>query len=468
LERAARDPRLFAGVTFLLLVALTLRILGARGELWLDEIWSLHLVDQIKHGEALVALATDNNHYLNTLYLALVGPDQPPLVLRAFAILLGTAGVAMAGWLQRRRGAGTVLVTMALVAASYPLVNAGSEARGYAGMMLCAMASIDLNERALEERSARLGLWLGLSNVLGILFQPLMAGLIGSLGLWTVLVTWRERRSLRAAYETTRDLFGWTIRLLIPVLLVIGAAVRFGSGYVLGGVTPYSTGRMFLGIEQMFRFLLGLPEAVSDFAVPVLVLAAVALALALDRNNRRVWLYVVVMFAMPGAMALAHLPNTEIARYYLLPGLVFLLLLGELWTVLSARGPIARSLAGLAVLLLLLGNGLELRMFYAAGRGDVVAMLGIVTEQGAGPITGNKRDRPVLEYYMPRLGVNTALVDLDDVCKTPPRWILASDAGAEAPEEARIGTGCSQLFRKVAHHDSWGLSGLPWALYRAE
>src|SRR5262249_29649009 len=152
----------------------------ARGELWLDEIWSLHLIDQIRSGEVLPSIATDNNHYLNTLYLSLVGPDQPPLVIRALSILLGTAGVAMAGWLQRGRGTGAVILTMGLVALAYPMVNAGSEARGYAGMMLCALISIALAERALDEQNARLGLWLGVSNVAGLLFQPLMVGMIGS------------------------------------------------------------------------------------------------------------------------------------------------------------------------------------------------------------------------------------------------------------------------------------------------
>src|SRR5690348_17243583 len=124
------------------------------GEPWLDEIWSLHLIDAMKSGALLPALATDNNHYLNTLYLWLVGADAPSLVLRALSILLGTAGVAAAGWLQRERGAATMLITMALLAVCYPGVNIGSEARGYAGMLLCALLSIGLTERALEERGA--------------------------------------------------------------------------------------------------------------------------------------------------------------------------------------------------------------------------------------------------------------------------------------------------------------------------
>jgi hypothetical protein len=471
LDRAARDKSLLLGFLISLAVALLVRIVSARGELWLDEIWSLHLVDEIKRGDVLPSIATDNNHYLNTLYLWLVGPDQPPLNIRAFSILVGTASVAVTGWLQRKRGPAAMVISMTLVGVSYPMVNAGSEARGYAGMMLCALISIGLTERALEERTARLGLWLGISNVIGVLFQPLMVGMIGSLGLWTLWVTWREQRSLRATYETARDLFAWTIRLLIPVVLVIGAAVHFGDGYVLGGVSPFSPVRMLEGISRLFRFLLGLPEPTPEALVLLLVLALIALALALNRQDRRTALYVIVLFAMPAAMAIAHLPNTEIPRYYLLPGLAFLLLLGDLYGSLERRGKAIGLVAGIAATAILAGNALEIRKLDDIGRGDVIAMLAIVAREGPGPITSNTelRDRPVIDYYLPRLGVDATLVNYADVCKTHPRWILTSDLRTDLPDEAAIGApACNLTFRKEAHYDSWGLSGFPWTLYRAE
>jgi hypothetical protein len=419
----------------------------------------------------LPSIATDNNHYLNTLYLWLAGPDRPPLIIRALSILLGTAGVAMAGWLQRERGTGTVILTMGLFALAYPMVNAGSEARGYAGMMLCALISIALTERALEQRSARLGLWLGVSNVAGVLFQPLMAGLIGALGLWTLWTAWRERRGLRATYEIARDLFAWTIRLLIPVVLVVGAAVHFGSGYVLGGVSSFSAARMLEGVSRLFRHLLGLPDAVPEAAVLAIVLALTALAVALNRGDRRTALYLVVLFAMPAAMAAAHLPNTEIPRYYLLPGLAFLLLLGDLYGSLERRGVALGAVAGLAVTAILIGNSLEIEKLRRVGRGDVVGMLTRVLQEGPGPITSNTelRDRPVINYYLARLGIGAAFVDYADVCKTHPRWLLTSDLHADIPDDVTIGApGCALAFRKEAHYDSWGLSGFPWTLYRAE
>jgi hypothetical protein len=170
-------------------------------------------------------------------------------------------------------------------------------------------------------------------------------------------------------------------------------------------------------------------------------------------------------------MAIAHLPNTEIPRYYLLPGLAFLLLLGDLYAGLERRSKALAVIASLVLIAALLGNGFEIEKLKTVGRGNVTAMLATVAREGPGPITSNTelRDRPVIDYYLPRLGIDAVLVDYDDVCKTHPRWILTSDLHPDLPDEASIGgTDCTLNFRKEAHYDSWGLSGFPWTLYRAE
>lgn len=470
--QAARDPRLTAAFALLLLVALALRIAGATGELWLDEIWSLHLIDRIRSGVVLPSIATDNNHYLNTLYLSIVGGGGPPLIVRGFSILLGTATVAAAGWLQRERGLASVVAAMALFAVTYPLVNAGSEARGYAGMLLCALLAIAAVERARDHPSQRSRLLSGIVNVLGVLFQPLMLAMVASLGIWVGAERWRAAGS-RAACRTVSGLFVWTVRLLIPVVVIIGVAVHFGrNGYVLGGVSPFDPGRMTNGIAHLFRFLLGLPEATPMALVLAIVLAVIRLAVWLRRpGDRRIWLYLIVIFVMPAAMAIAHLPNTEIPRYYLLPGIAFLLLASDLFGTLWTRGTAARIAATLAFVAIVLGNAFELAQFFEVGRGDVKDMLAIVARHGAGPITSNTelRDQPVIEYFIDKQGMDASFVNFSDVCRTHPRWILSSDLHDELPDDVTIGgPACDLRFRKQAHYDTWGLSGFPWTLYRAE
>src|SRR5678815_3319816 len=64
-------PRAFAiAMGVVVLVGAVLRIWAARGELWLDEIWSFRVVHLLS-GPAgiLTGLHHDNNHHLNSLYL---------------------------------------------------------------------------------------------------------------------------------------------------------------------------------------------------------------------------------------------------------------------------------------------------------------------------------------------------------------------------------------------------------------
>jgi hypothetical protein len=457
----------------ILIAGAALRIAGAQGELWLDEIWSLRLIDQIKAGNLLPAIATDNNHYLNTLYLALVGGDAEPRMLRALSILLGTATVAAAGWLQRERGWFTAIATMALIACAYPLVNAGSEARGYAGMLLCALLAIAAAERARDQPSRRNDLMLGIAAVVGVLFQPLMLALIAGLGVW---IAWQGARAGGGAREvimTVRDRFVWTVRLLIPVIAVVGIAVYFGrQGYSLGGVTPFAPRMMADGIAMLFRFMLGLPDAVPANLVLALVLAVIVLAVLLRRKgDRRLALYLIVIFGMPAAMALARLPNTEMPRYYILPGMIFLLLLADLLGNIWSRGIVLRGVALIVLLAILVGNGLALQTFLQVGRGGATAMLNRIVAEGPGPITSNteRRDGPVLSYFLKHMKIDQPFVAYHDVCKTPPRWILTSDPGQNLPDSVVIGDpDCRRVFHQVAHYTPWGLSGMPWTLYRAE
>jgi hypothetical protein len=105
------------------------------------------------------------------------------------------------------------------------------------------------------------------------------------------------------------------------------------------------------------------------------------------------------------------------------------------------------------------------------GRGGVTAMLATVAREGPGPITSNTelRDRTVIDYFLHRLQMDARFVDYGDVCKSHPRWLLTSDPHADIPDQAVIGApDCALSFRKEAHDAAWGLSGLPWTLYRAE
>ena len=78
------------------MVSAGLRLLAARGDLWLDELWSLSFARQMTSPlDVWTAIHHDNNHPLNTLYLFvvvhLVGAHASPMLFRLLSLVSGAA-----------------------------------------------------------------------------------------------------------------------------------------------------------------------------------------------------------------------------------------------------------------------------------------------------------------------------------------------------------------------------------------
>ena len=55
-------------VSVIVAAAGVVRLIGARGDLWLDEIWTLLLIAPVRSmGEILLDIGHDNNHHLNSI-----------------------------------------------------------------------------------------------------------------------------------------------------------------------------------------------------------------------------------------------------------------------------------------------------------------------------------------------------------------------------------------------------------------
>jgi hypothetical protein len=460
----------------ILLLALVLRILGAGGELWLDELWSLKLIDEVKaRHDVLWGLAVDNNHYINTLYLWIVGADAPVLVQRAFSILLGVATVAAAGPALRRSGAAGMLCAMALFAVSYPMVNYGSEARGYAGLILMTLLAITLTESATagSKRDQRS---LGVVTVLGVLFQPIMLGAIAGLMAWSAWIcrpTDLSLRAIRGTVTTTADAFTWTVRLLIPVAAIIAFAVLHAEGYRIAGSVPFTVAGFVAGYGGILHLLLGLPDGVPDWVALLIGAAATLLGwqLARRRAPNLAALYVVFLVVLPLAMFVARLPNIHFPRYYLASAIVFLLVLSDLFAAAWARGGVARLLGVALLLAIAAGNLFDTARLLRDGRDQSAAVMQMVG--GAGPVlvTSDQdiRNRPIVEFFAARFDLALTYVPTKEICAKQPLWLLSSSVDAEMPETLDTSVvGCPKVFKKEASFPQWGLSGLPWTVYRAE
>jgi len=118
------------GAVALLILAAALRLYGARGALWLDEIWSLKLIQRSRNGTissgASPSTTTTTSTRSISIWSARTRRSWRSAVSRSAGrpdgcgSRLGDAAIRSAG----------VLSAMALFAVSYPMVNYGSEARG--------------------------------------------------------------------------------------------------------------------------------------------------------------------------------------------------------------------------------------------------------------------------------------------------------------------------------------------------
>ena len=127
-----------------------MRAWAARDEFWLDEIWSLMAFTRVPHAvRDVFTFHHDNNHYLITLWMDLVGPDRRAWMFYRLPSLLASVGtVILAARVASRRGRAAMVIAAICTASSFVLVLYGSEGRGYA---LCGFFSL----------LAFLGRWIG-------------------------------------------------------------------------------------------------------------------------------------------------------------------------------------------------------------------------------------------------------------------------------------------------------------------
>ncbi|MBF0246873.1 MAG: hypothetical protein HQL36_02200 [Alphaproteobacteria bacterium] len=471
-------PAQWALAAALVFAGAWLRIRGAQGEMWLDEVWSLNIAkDLTAWHQALWAVFNDNSHPLNTTYLHLVGPDAEPWAYRLLSILAGTAGVAAVGLLMRRSGAAAMFLAMLLAATLFPLVNFGSEARGYALMALCAYAVFAIVDADPPARKARwaftaavvLGAWSHLTII------PIAAVLALAYGM-------RRRQAGRGWFDALGDV----VRLTAPtagflslyILAFLYTIRRPGAMVEFGGTTLHcGPGGCFVtALDAMARFCSG---GFGESAVPGIFTAAfLALTwgcvtyLYREKHARR-HLYAAVFVGAPLLfLAMTQVSTQHAARYFL--GIVaFLpLLLAEVVTALRYRGRIPRLTAGIAVLALVTANLWAFSQFQKTGRGDYAAALATLTaDRQTGPlIVGTDMEwqlQTVLNHTARRLGPDLEIRYAPSPLKTvarPPWLVLVKRKPWNLPADLCLDDGAR--YERKSLHVYWGMSGTHWGVYR--
>ena len=486
----------------ILLVSAVLRFLGAQGDLWLDEIWTLNIVSSMDHAYLIFwGPYLDNNHFLNTFYIYLVGTLSSAGVLRGLAIATGIASVVGAGLIGLRRSRREALINMLLFGLSYALVHYASEARGYGPMILFILLGFYwLDAEICAARKSHRFLFAG-AVVLGFLSHPIFVAIIASFGFWFFFDRLRSTRKLRCSLDGCVEFFLPAV-VLFGGLFISMAFAMSKHGIAFGGRPPEGGEHFGLPFElgRLFQYEFGVPLSVPLLlvAITVLVVSAIAIAWLMRRGDSRAWFYLATVLLVPAALFVIRTPIAVQPRYLILTSVPVLLLTGQCLAWATRTNLVARAVAGVFLGLFVLGNSVHLNSFLEFGRGSYSSAVQLMEQNTAGQImtvggTSRFRTLTLLDYYNGRSSGDAQIhyIEQEHWGDCAPQWLIVPGyawvfdpapalsiklstmhdtpepyAGTcPNPDDAeQSSVELSYALKGV--YRNWGLSGWHWALYR--
>lgn len=464
---AGVDRRLAWALAGLAAVGLVLRLLAARGALWLDEAWSaIFARDALTPATIFFGVNHDNNHFLNTWWMQIVGWDAAPMLSRGLSIACGTAAVVVAGLIGARRGPSAALFGAALFAVSPMLLTYGAEARGYAPMLLALTVAVLLVDRALAGVAVRgTPQWLGVAAGLGMLSHLTMLFGIGALTAWVAIASVR-RFPLGQAIVATVTLMGRALLAVVAVVAMLAfAAWRSPLGYRVGSYTPFGFDRFAAALGEMIAYTVGAPPA---FGWPLLVITLVLVPLALWRLPplaERWPLYLLLIVGLPLAVALLRIGNTAYPRYFIVASVALLLLVADALALALRSGGIGRGAAILIFPALVIGSlALDGRIIAQrrADPGAAIVAMRARAPGGAVVLITSTRSSAVLEVAGASSGYT---LRVSEGC-VGARFLFVDEDG-HAPLPARRNA-CGEAYRAIVGRGFSDLSGQTWQLYERE
>lgn len=472
---SANGPSMRAsGLTAFAIVAAGAGLRVAMGfeSFWLDEAWSWALAREAASAlHVLTGFRLDNNHPLNTLYLYAVGGAGDSvhwIVLRIPSLIAGVLSLGLLFRLGDRFGRGAAGIALLLASASFPLVSASAQARGYAPAILFGLLYVGGTWELAERRPALAALGLAAAAMLGVLAHPTFVYAMSGAVAWTVV-----RQHARG---------GGLVRAGLRAARVHGAAllVTGGLGWALyagiriGGGMEYDRAVV---LRQAIAQLLALPRRgqltwVASVALALLLLLGIRRLLrAGDRAGLA--FFVVCLAAAPAAVILVADPELLYARYLLaaFPWAYLLVAIGlaGLWE----RGGAARGLAGLVTALIVGSNLLHAARVLAVGRDDYLETLAWIDRRSPGPVLEigsdhDFRNGTLLRFYAPRVPSGRRVDYVRRTAWPPdgPEWYLRHDWKAGHDPEPRIEPVPGLVYERVQSFEHGPGDGFQWFVYR--
>jgi hypothetical protein len=463
-EREDRTRWIRDGALWIALLAALVRACAIRGDLAIDEIWSWWFVQNaIARLTDIFALRHDNNHILNTIVMYALGPDVPGIAYRIPAAIASTGAVwcasRIAAWRSGPLAGGTACL---LVGASYLMILYGTEARGYAYLVLCAYVSWLCLLRAEADGRRGYAIAFAIAASLGFLAHLTFVYCYVGFLVWTSCQYRSPRFRLLLAAQ------------LLPLATAVSLYLFFMRGMEIGGGRDTT---WLSAIAATLSLVAGGPQRGAGASIAA-SLVAIVLAVAWWREWRRdraiAATYLAIILLAPATVLLLSGHPLVYPRYFLVP-IAFALLVISDWIAgwWSSSRPWRAAVTAVG-LLYLVGNGQWTARLLDHGRGDYSRAILWMASRGPDrdqTVGGNHgfRNGMVFDYYGPRLGSAASrlrYLEPRDVPRQGTDWKIVQDfEGDDAPPDAirdRYGNAYhrDRVFR---HHR---LTGYNWWLYR--
>ena len=461
----------YAALALILVISGGLRALGAVGDLWLDELWSLRFALGAENmWDILVGIHHDNNHWLNTIYLWLVGETDRLFLYRGLAVLtgVGTVLVTMAGSMQK--GLGSAVTAGTLLGFSYILIHFQSEARGYGPAIFFGVCAFFALERYLKEKRLLFGAAYAASSTLAILSQLTFLWIFAGLAAWS----WAAGRLASDTFTPSggkHPMTEWFGLHLIPGLMVLFLLLFDVRHWTIGGSHPNPTGTALESLTRFGTGVVGPSWLVATIGLALMAIMIGEVLKMMKRSDPRAAFFVVSVFLGPAAfILLLNLPFLY-PRYLVVSVPFALLLLAQPLDRLRRRRGGGRAIWATILVLFVILNVSSTWSLMTNGRGQYQAALSYILESSEEAevmvaLSAETPQESIIAFYANRIEGGERLMTVSvDEADVPASWLLVQRmGGAIGPAQTSLPLdGHRFVFQKRFPHS--GPSGWTWDIY---
>ena len=457
---------LFIGI----IASATFIVLAARGDLWLDEIWSLKFVEMAHSpSEIFTSFQHDNNHLLNTFYLYFLGQKDTLILYRMLSVFMGIGAILLLSLTAGSYGNFERVCIVYLAGLSYPLILYFSEARGYAAAIFFAIASYELLKR----------IWVRATPVKRVLFW--LATMLGSLShstfiivLSALIITSIAHLIIRgiSVKDRIRDFFDL---YFVPIFFQTFLYMRYIRNMEIGGGPVYSTMTV---INEIISTGWGFypPQAPLSLFLDMFFITLIILGIWLCYREKQLdWVFFfMVLLVSPCMFLLINKPRFLYFRYFLICLPFFYLLLSHVLGVWYRSFVRWRVIIILLITLLVISHADNIISLLLNGRGHYRQALNDMAAATNGQIISVASDhdfgnKMVLDFYARFLDPSKYLryITRDHLKEAQPEWMIShnQDLNWNSPQQLQV-EGVAKPYSLFRIYTYSGISGWNWYIYR--